>query len=82
MKETFLKLLDSFVKQRFPFIDKFDLTVLGEKETNILIVIQVKGKRNFSGQEKLEIRKSINTVFRSMGFENNVDFVISWVLKM
>lgn len=82
MKETFLKLLDSFVKQRFPFIDKFDLTVLGEKETNILIVIQVKGKRNFSGQEKLEIRKSINTIFRSMGFENNVDFVISWVLKM
>lgn len=82
MKETFLKLLDSFVKQRFPFIDKFDLTVLGEKETNILIVIQVKGKRNFSGQEKLEIRKSINTVFRTMGFENNVDFVISWVLKM
>lgn len=82
MKETFLKLLDSFVKQRFPFIDKFDLTVLGEKETNILIVIQVKGKRNFSSQEKLEIRKSINTIFRSMGFENNVDFVISWVLKM
>lgn len=82
MKETVLKLLDSFVKQRFPFIDKFDLTVLGEKETNILIVIQVKGKRNFSSQEKLEIRKSINTIFRSMGFENNVDFVISWVLKM
>lgn len=82
MKETFLKLLDSFVKERFPFIDKFKLSVLGEKETNILIVIQVKGKRNFSAQEKLEIRKSINTMFRTMGLGDNVDFVISWVLKM
>ena len=78
MKETFIKLLDNFVKEDNPGINSLKVWSLGSVNTYMYIV-QVRSYYEMTKEERLKIQTDITRIFKLMGFDSNSDFMIQYV---
>ena len=78
MKETFIKLLNTFVKEDNPNIDSFKVWSLGAVNTYMYIV-QVRSYYEMTKEERLKIQSDVTRIFKLMGFDSNSDFMIQYV---
>lgn len=78
MKETFIKLLNTFVKEDNPSIDSFKVWSLGAVNTYMYIV-QVRSYYEMTKEERLKIQTDVTRIFKLMGFDSNSDFMIQYV---
>lgn len=81
MKDIFIKLLNTFVKEDNPKIDSFKVYSLGAVGT-FMYVIQIRSYYEMTKEEKLKIQSDITSIFRIMGFDSNSDFMIQYVKEM
>ena len=75
MKEVFRKLLETYVKDNNPKIDSIHLYNVGSLNA-IMYVVQVRSYYTLEKDDKQNIRKDVDTVFKSVGFSPASEYMI------
>ena len=80
MKETLLKLLNSYVKPKNPKIKKFDVYVLTDDlwSGRIMCVVQVRSYHNLEKEERANIDRDITRIITALNLPEGSDYLISY----
>ena len=78
MKETLLKLLNSYVKPKNPKIEKFNVYVLTDKFEKIMCVVQIKSYHDLYKEERVNIDRDITRIISALNLPEGSDYLISY----
>lgn len=78
MKETFVRLLNSYVKPDHPKVLGFNVSMIGAGDKVMYVVIAKTRGYDFDREERNELRNDVYKVFSSMNFPEGSDFMISY----
>ena len=78
MKETLLKLLNSYVKPKNPKIKRFEVYILTDKFEKIMCVVQIKSYHDLYKEERVNIDRDIARIITALNLPEGSDYLISY----